>query len=159
MGSWANLTLADATLKGIVPIDMRDGDFGTFDTDINEANRLAEVKRYIEMRVTSRDPLFADRADGPEEFMDAAVDIGKGHVNSLIQAMLGHKYAQYFYETEALGGQSYHVEKAAMQEYRFNEVFDAFMAYIVNDSDFFDQLETTTDDDITPFYGPRGWIG
>jgi len=159
MGSWADLAIEDATLKGVIPIDMRDGDFGTFDTTVKTADRVNNVKRYVEMRVIQRNPLFSERADGPEEFMDAAIDINKAHVNKLIQSMLGFKFAQDFYETEALGTGSYHIEKAAMNGYRFNEAFDAFMGYIVNDSDFFDQLETTTDSNISPFEGVRGWIG
>lgn len=159
MGSWANLSLAAATLKGMAPVDMRDGDFGTFDTDVINTDILNEAKAYIEIRVTERDPLLADRADGPAEFMDAAVDINKTHVNSFIQRMLGYKYTQMFYETQAMGTRGIYDVQAERFEHRFNEVFSAFMGYILHDKDFFDQLETTIDDDIDSFRGVRSWIG
>lgn len=159
MGSWADLTLSTSTLKGIAPVDMIDGDFGVFDSDVITTDKLDEVKRYIEIRIISKDPLLADRADGPEEFMDAAIDINKPHVNKLIQAMLGYRFVQLFYETQAMGSRGVFNERGELFEHRFNEPFFAFMGYILRDKDFFDQLDTTTDDAVANFRGPRGWIG
>lgn len=159
MGSWADLTLADATLKGIAPVDMIDGNFGIFDTDINETNRLNEAKQYIEMRIVSNDALFAERADGPQEIMDAAIDINKTYIDNLIQRMIGYKYVQAFYETEAMGGNSLFLTRAEMMEFRFNETFTALMRVLMRDPDFFDQLDGTTDEDLAAFEGPRNWVG
>lgn len=159
MGSWADLSLSASALKGIVPVDMVDRDFGTFDTDVIDTDTLNEVKAYIEIRVTEKDPLLADRADGPAEFMDAAIDINKAHVNSFIQRMLGYKYAQFFYESQAIGARGMYDLQAERFEHRFNEAFFAFMGYILHDKDFFTQLETTVDDDMDKFRGVRNWIG
>lgn len=159
MGAWSDLALANDTLKGVAPVDMVDGDFGSFDTDVQTDELLAEVKRQIEIDVIARDPLFADRADGPIEFMDAAVNVGKGHVDSLIQSMLGYKFTQLFYETQAMSGRGIYTDRAELFEHRYRATFIAFMGYIVRDKDFFRQLQSTVDDEIGSFRDGRNWIG
>lgn len=130
---------------------MQDPDFGIFDSDLIEDNRLNEVKEYIELRIMGRNALFADRADGPEEFMDAAIDISKGHVDSAIQRMVGYLYTSNFYENESLSASGLFVDRAEKFMAKFEEAFDALMKYLQRDPDFIDQLETTTDHDLGPF--------
>jgi hypothetical protein len=111
------------------------------------------------MRIVANDALFAERADGPQEIMDAAVDINKTYIDNLIQRMIGYKYVQAFYETEAMGGNSLFLTRAEMMEFRFNETFTALMRVLMRDPDFFDQLDGTTDEDLAAFEGPRNWVG
>ena len=148
-GDWDAVTLADATLKGIVPVDFQDADFGEFDTDLNETNRLAQAKRYIENRLFGALPELVVRADGAEEFMDAAASISS--IDNLIQEMLAWSYLLHWYEQERFSGADVYNDKRMLAEHRFEQMFTAFVKYIPKDPNFIDAAEATASTDLSRF--------
>ena len=44
IGDWDNLALSATTLKGLAPVDLRDPEFGYYDTDAATAEYVAQAK-------------------------------------------------------------------------------------------------------------------
>lgn len=156
--AWNDLALSATTLQGIAPVDLTDPDFGGHDTARATSAYVTQAKRYIEMRLMREMAYFVEKADGPTEFMDAAIAINKGHINSLIQLMLGYAFLFHYYEQEALGVTGSFIDRAELQKHRFEEAFNSFCTYIRLDLDFIEQAETTTDNDLSVNSGTT-WVG
>lgn len=158
MGSWANLTLDSSVMDGIAPVDLRDRQFDTYDTDAISTNVFNEAKGYMEMRAMRDHPEMMRDADGPQEYFDAALDINKAHITSLVKRTLGYCTMWQYYGQQALSPNSIHIDRSVMMKQRFEEAFDALIRQLRIDEDFVDQLETTVDDDMDQ-YVSRTWVG
>ena len=158
MGSWADLTLDNDVMDGIAPVDLRDADFGTYDTDAISANRLGEAKGYIELKAMREYPEMMRDSDGPQEYFDAALDVAKTHLTSALNRTLGYCIMWQYYEQEALSANTIMIDRSEMMMDRFSMAFHALMQALRIDEDFIDQLETTVDDDMDR-HSSRTWVG
>jgi hypothetical protein len=148
MGSWTDLTLNNDVMDGIAPIDLRDPDFDVYDTDAISTNVANEAKGFIEMRLSNEFPDMINDADGPIEFLDAALDISKAHVTNLVNRTVGYCAMWQFYETQAMSNSSIQINRAGWMRERFDMAFHALVHQLRIDSDFVTQLETTVDDSM-----------
>jgi len=158
VATWTSVTIDAATLQGIAPVDLMDPDFNEVDSTRATTAYLAQAKRYIELRLMRELSFFVEKADGPAEFMDAALAINKGHITSLIQSLLAYCFLFHYYEQEAMGSGSSFVDRALLMKSRFEEAFNAFCSYIRLDTDFIDQAESTTDNTLSRHAGVT-WVG
>jgi hypothetical protein len=158
VATWTSVTIEAATLQGIAPVDLTDPDFNEVDSTRATTAYLAQAKRYIELRLMRELSFFVEKADGPSEFMDAALAINKSHITSLIQSLLAYCFMFHYYEQEAFGSNSGFVDRALLMKSRFEEAFNAFCSYIRLDGDFMDQAESTTDGSLSRHSGTT-WVG
>jgi len=158
MGSWADLTLDNDVMDGIAPVDLRDPNFDSYDTDAISANMRDEAKGYIEMKSMREFPEMMRDADGPGEFFDAAIDVGKTHLTGAVNRTLGYCVMWQYYEQQALASNSMLVNRSAMMYDRFEMAFNALIKQLRIDSDFLTQLETTVDDDMDT-HSQDTWVG
>ena len=156
--TWSSVTINTATLEGIAPVDLTDPDFDSPDTTRATTAYLAQAKRYVELRLMREMTYFVEKADGPNELMDAALGINKGHITSLIQSILAYCFLFHYYEQEGLSSTGVFVDRASLMKERFEEAFNAFCTYIRLDEDFLDQAETTTDSDLS-LNSATTWVG
>lgn len=157
MGSWADLTLDNDVMDGIAPIDLRDPDFDTYDTDAISANVRDEAKGYIELKMMREYPEMMRDADGPGEYLDAAIDIAKTHFTSAINRTLGYCVMWRHYETNALSQNTMMIDRSDIMRDNFEMAFHGLIQGLRIDSDFITQLETTVDDDMDR-HASRTWI-
>jgi len=149
IGDWDALSLSATTLKGLAPRDLLDPDFGEFDTDAATSEYVAQAKDYIEVRLMGAIPAMVVKADGPNEFMDAATTITS--VAGPIQRMLGASFLMHYYEQERFSGTDLYSDKLDRIKMSFEEAFTAFVMYIQLDEDFIDAIEATADADLSKF--------
>lgn len=157
MGSWADLTLDADVMDGIAPVDLRDRDFDTYDTDAISTNVFNEAKGYMEMRAMRDHPEMMRDADGPQEYFDAALDIAKTHITSLVKRTLGYCAMWQYHEQQALSPNSIQIDRSLQMKQRFEEAFGALIQQLRIDEDFVDQIETTVDDDMDGWVS-RTWV-
>jgi len=155
-GDWDALALSAATMEGIVSVDFNDPDFDVHDTDLVETNVVAQAKRYITNRLIGALPEMVVRADGPDEFMDAATTISS--VDDIIQGMIAWSYLIHFYEQERFSNADLYHDKMMNAKMRFEELFNAFVKYLPKDQDFIDAAEATASADLSR-YGDTMFIG
>lgn len=158
MGSWANLTLDDDVMDGIAPVDLRDREFGKYDTDAISTNVQNEAKGYIEMDLYDRFPEMIRDADGPGEYLDAALDINKTDITNLINRTLGYCTMWQYYEQQALSPNSIQIDRSLMMEKKYQKALSALVKQLRIDEDFVDQIESTVDDDMDKHSAPT-WVG
>ena len=158
MGFWANLTLDADVMDGIAPIDLRDPDFDTYDTDAISTNVANEAKGYIEMKLFREFPEMIRDADGPQEFLDAALDIAKTPITSLVKRTWGYCVMWQYYEANAMSNTSIQIDSSGWMREKFDMAFHALVQQLRIDPDFITQLETTVDDDMGK-YKPRTFMG
>lgn len=145
MGSWSSLSLSASTLKGIAPVDLLDPEFESYDTQRITSERVTQAKRYIQMRLMRELPGFIEKADGPEEFLDAVVDVNKAHLNDLLQMLLAYSVLFHYFEQEAIATGTAYEDRAGYMRKYFEETLNAFSTYIRLDEDVLDEAETTTE--------------
>lgn len=145
MGAWDSLTLASSTMKGIAPVDLMDPDTGIFDPDRLTTDYVSAAKRYIQTRLMKEMPTFISEADGPEEFLDAAVTINKAHINDLLQEVLAHAFLFLYYDQEMVARNSTFSDRSSIARDRFNEAFQALTQMLRLDAEFLAQSQSTTD--------------
>ncbi len=155
---WSDLTLTAATLKGIAPVDLTDSDFDTHDSERITADRLSQAKRYIQMRLMRDIPQFIEKTDGPAEFLDAVIAVGKAHLNDLLQMMLGYAVLFHYYEQEAISSNTIYEDKGMIMRKYFEEAFNAFSVYIRLDKDVLQQSQTTAEGTV-PLDAGVTWVG
>ena len=156
-GSWIALTISNNFLKGVASADFGDAEYQEFDTDRKTTNHELAARRYIETRLTAMMPDLMIKADGPEEFMDAAIGLNNA-TDRLIEEMYGWGYLAHYYEQERLSNTGVYNDKMERAENRFEMALAAFAGYVKKNSDFIDALEATVDDDLTD-YSDIVWVG
>lgn len=149
MGAWTSLTLDSSVMEGIAPIDLRDSDFGTYDTDAISTNVANEAKGYIEMKLIREYPEMIRDADGPIEYLDAALDIAKTHITSLVKRTWGYCVMWQYYEANAMSNTSIQIDRSGWMREKFDMAFHALVQQLRIDPDFIEQLEGTVDDDMS----------
>ena len=149
IGDWDSLALSATTLKGLAPVDRRDPDFGEYDTDAPTSEYVAQAKDYIETRLLGAVPALIVKADGPNEFMDAATTIS--NVAGVIQRMLGLSFLWHYYGQERFGTSDLFAIKRDEVKMDFDQTLNGFIIYIQQDEDFIDAIEATADADLSKF--------
>jgi hypothetical protein len=157
MASWANLTLDSTILQGIAPVDLYDPDTGAFD-ETRSTVYLDQAKGYIQMRLMREIPMACEKAGGPEEFLDAAVDIAKDAITTTLQQLLSYAFLIHYYDQQALGMGSVMFERMGMMREKFDMTLQAFVRYIMLDEDFVDQVNSLASPGLTSDMRPV-WVG
>lgn len=158
MGSWTSLTLDNSVMDGIAPIDLRDPDFGTYDTDAISTNVANEAKGYMEMKLIREYPEMIRDSDGPIEYLDAALDIAKTHITNLVKRTWGYCVMWQYYDANAMSNASIQVDRSGQMREKFEMAFGALIQQLRIDSDFITQLEGTIDDDMSK-HKSRTFVG
>jgi hypothetical protein len=156
IGDWDNLALSDSTLKGIAPVDLRDPEFGYYDTDAATAEYVAHAKDYIETRLVGSVPHLIVKADGPNEFMDAVTTITE--VSGVVQRVLALAFLMHYYAQERFGASDLYDIKREEMKAEFEQAYNALVNYIQLDQDFIDAIEATADADLSQ-YNDQVYVG
>lgn len=143
MGAWADLSLDATTLKGMVPKDFLDPDYGTHDTQRATADMVQAAKEYVETRLIAAVPSLIVKSPGPVAFMDAACGIS--NVANVLQQVLARSFLYTYYGSEQFSNFDVYAFKQTEQMRLFDQAFNAFVTYIQLDEDFLTALETTSD--------------
>jgi len=149
IGDWDSLALSSTTLKGLAPVDLRDPDFGEYNSDAATSEYVAQAKDYIETRLLGSVPALIVKADGPNEFMDAATTIS--NVAGVIQRMLGLSFLWHYYGQERFSSSDLFSIKRDEVKMDFDQTLNSFIIYIQQDADFIDAIESTSSSDLSKF--------
>ena len=149
IGDWDALSLSATTLKGIAPVDLRDPDFGEFDTDAATSEYVAQAKDYIETRLIGSIPQMIVKTDGPNEFMDAVTTIS--NVAGVVQRVLALAFLMHYYGQERFSGSDLFDMKREEMKEDFEQAYNALVTYIQLDEDFIDAIEATSDADLSQY--------
>lgn len=156
MGAWSDLSLTQATLMGIAPVDLINPDTATYDSTRLTANYENAAKREVEAHIVKAMPRLVALTDGPETFLDDAADVT--NISNLLQDVLAYAFLKLYYAQERYSDTDLYDAKHKEAKESFVTRVQALTEYLLADEDFITALEGSSGEQVDKWEGVV-WIG